>query len=271
MKNLDRQRQDFQRDGVVCIRGFFNDKWLDVVAEAISYGLAHPGPMYLDYSADTVPGSYCTDLWIWRENSAMREFIFESPAAARVGELMGVDSVMLVTDNWMVRRAGAVNRAPWHHDHPYFDVSAPWCVLWMGLEPVGPGESVIFIKGSHRWDRQFMPLSFSGSGPKGRLVPPYEPTPDFDAERDEHDFLEYSLEPGDCLIFDSRMVHGAPNPEPAENTVRRLTMRYAAGDARFEKRGSWTDAQCEFLKSQGCREGQPLAGDLLPILWQKVA
>ena len=37
---------------------------------------------------------------------------------------------MLVTDNWLIREAGAVNRAPWwHHDAPYFDLDGEWCVL----------------------------------------------------------------------------------------------------------------------------------------------
>ena len=254
---------------MVCVRHFFEQQWLDVVAEAIHHGLANPGPMYLDYSADTDPGSYCTDLWIWRENPAMRQFIFDSPAAELAGELMGVDSVILVTDNWMVRRAGAVNRAPWHHDHPYFDVSGSWCVLWMGLEPVAPGDGVEFIRGSHRWERLFMPLSFAGTGPKGELVAPYEPTPDFATVSGDHEILAFSLEPGDCLVFDSRTVHGAPDPRPPANTVRRLTMRYAPGDARFEKRGPWTDDQCEFLRRHGCREGEPLAGELLPVLWRR--
>ena len=52
----------------------------------------------------------------------MRSFIFDSPAAEITGELMDVDSVMLVTDNWLIRAEGAVNKAPWHHDGPYFDL-----------------------------------------------------------------------------------------------------------------------------------------------------
>lgn len=259
----------YETDGVVCLRGVFDAGWRDLVGRSIERGRAAPGPMYLDYSVATRPGSYCTDFWIWRDNPEMRAFIFDSPAAALAGELMGVDSVVLVTDNWLVREAGAVNRAPWHHDDPYFDVGGRWCVLWMGLEPVGPGEGVVFLKGSHRWGRRFMPLSFAGTGPKAALQAPYEPTPDFDAELDRHEVLEYALEPGDCLVFDSLTVHGAPNPVPPTRGVRRLTMRFADGEASFEKRGPWTDEQCGFLRDAGHREGEPLAGPLLPILWRR--
>ena len=44
------------------------------------------------------------------------------------------------------------------------------------------------------------------------------------------------LEPGDCLIFELLMVHGVPNPIPSEWTVRRFTMRLAAGNAVHRRR-----------------------------------
>ncbi len=265
----EESRNQYDTDGVVCIRGAFNDEWLDIVSKSISRGRSNPTEMYLDYSAETNPGTYCTDMWIWRSNPEMKRFIFNSPAAAIVGQLMNVDSVMLVTDNWLVREAGAVNRAPWHHDDPYFDVGGKWCVLWMGLEPVGRGEGVVFLKGSHKWKRKFMPLSFAGTGPKAALQPPYEPTPDFSAELDKYEVLEYALNPGDCLVFDSHTVHGAPNPVPPKHSVRRLTMRFADGEAKFEKRGPWTDDQTDYLERHGHRIGGKLQGEMLPILWRK--
>ncbi len=263
------QKRAFDEDGVVCLRRVFEPHWLEVGGRAIDFGRANPGPMYLDYSSETRPRSYETDFWVWQQNDAMRELIFESPAARIAGELMGVASVMLVTDNWLVREAGAVNRAPWHHDGPYFDLDGKWCVLWMGLEPVGPGEGVVFLRGSHRWNRHFMPESFTGSGPKGELVAPYEPTPDFTGELDRYDVLEFPLEPGDCLYFDSLTVHGSPDTAPPSRSVRRFTMRFADGAARYRRRGPWTKDMTDFLERRyGLVEGGPYRCALLPILWR---
>jgi ectoine hydroxylase-related dioxygenase (phytanoyl-CoA dioxygenase family) len=265
-------KRAYDEDGVVCLRNAFDARWLDVAARAIEASRASLGPMHIDYSRDTRPHTYETDFWVWQRVPEMRSFIFESPAARLVGELMGVQSTMLVTDNWLVREAGAVNRAPWHHDGPYFDLDGQWCVLWMGLEPVGPGEGVVFLNGSHKWGRQFMPMSFTGSGAKGEIVPPYEPTPDFTAELDRHEVLEFSLEPGDCLVFDRLTVHGAPNPLPPTRSVRRLTMRFADGAARYRPRGPWTRDMTEFLeREQGLVPGGPYVCDLLPVLWRAVA
>ncbi len=93
----------YQNDGVVRIKNAFSQEWLDEVRSSIEFGRANPGPMYLDYSKDTNPGTYCTDMWIWRENTHMKNFIFNSPAAELAGEVMEANSVALVTDNWVVR------------------------------------------------------------------------------------------------------------------------------------------------------------------------
>ena len=139
----------------------------------------------------------------------------------------------------------------------------------MGLEPVRQGEGVVFLKGSHKWGRKFMPLSFAGTGQKAALQEPYEPTPGFTENLIDYDVQEFDLDPGDCLIFDSHTLHGAPNPVPPERTVNRLTMRFAHGNAAFEKRGSWTDAQTEYWQAQGLKEGEPIVGDLLPLVWSR--
>lgn len=165
----------------------------------------------------------------------MKNFIFNSPAAKLAGEAMQANSISLVTDNWLVRE----------------------------------GEGVVFIKGSHKWGRKFMPLSFAGTGQKAALQESYEPTPDFTENLADYDVLEFDLDPGDCLIFDSHTLHGAPNPVPPERTVNRLTLRFAHGNAAFEKRGSWTDAQTEYWQAHEMKEGELIVGDLLPLVWSQ--
>ncbi len=263
-------RRAYETDGVVCLRRAFDPHWLEVAADAIEQGRANPGPMYIDYSAETKPGTYCTDFWIWQHVPAMRAFIFESPAAGFAGEVMDVGAVMLVTDNWLVREAGAVNRAPWHHDGPYFDLDGKWCVLWMALEPVGPGEGIVFLKGSHKWGRLFMPESFAGTGPKAEVREPYERTPDFAQQPGHCVPVEYALEPGDCVVFDALTVHGAPDAKPQKHNSRRLTMRFAAGNAIYRRRGSWTREMTDYLEREyGLTEGGSYRCDLLPILWSR--
>ena len=264
------QRDSYARNGVVCLRGAFDPLWLAVASDAIDQGIANPGPMFVDYSAQTNPGTYFGDFWTWQKAPAMRDFIFESPAARIAGELMDVPSVMLVTDNWLVRKAGAINRAPWHHDAPYFDLDGIWCVLWMALEPVSRSEGITVIQGSHTWNRRFMPESFEGTGPKAEPDGVYERTPDFSRMSGGGKRVDYTLQPGDCLVFDSHTVHGVSHTAPAEHTIRRFTLRLADGEAVYRRRGSWTRDMTDFLESEyGLIEGGRYCCDLLPILWER--
>ncbi len=261
-------RRRFLEDGVVCLRQAFDRHWLAVAADIFEQGNAARGPLFVDYSADTRPETYFGDFWIWHQVPAMRRFIFESPAPALAGGVMDVNTVMLVTDNWLVREAGTCNHAPWHHDGPYFDLDGQWCVLWMSLERVEKNEGVVFVKGSHRWKMQFMPESFTGSGPKATPDEEFAQIPDFSGDTGEYQLIGFELDPGDCLIFDSLLVHGALKSVRQRQRSRRLTMRFADGEATYRPRGPWTRDMTDILETEyGLKPGGPLRCDLLPLLW----
>ncbi|MCE2520346.1 MAG: hypothetical protein J4G15_11120, partial [Alphaproteobacteria bacterium] len=64
--------------------------------------------------------------------------------------------------------------------------------------------------------------------------------------------------------------HGAPDATPPQRTIRRLTMRFADGDAVYRRRGPWTRDMTDFLEAEhGLIEGGPYRCDLLPILWER--
>lgn len=115
-----------------------------------------------------------------------------------------------------------------------------------------------------------MPESFAGTGPKAEVREPYEQMPDFKQLRSHCDLVEYVLEPGDCLVFDALTVHGAPDAKPQEHNSRRLTLRFAANNAIYRRRGSWTREMTDLLEREyGLTEGGPYRCDLLPILWSR--
>jgi ectoine hydroxylase-related dioxygenase (phytanoyl-CoA dioxygenase family) len=180
---------------------------------------------------------------------------------------MDARSVHMVMDNWFLREAGATNAAPWHHDEPYFDFEGKLCVLWMPLEAVEHEESLAFARGSHRWDRLFAAQQFSENVPFDTGTR-YEPVPDLDATLHPHDRLQCALEPGDCLVFDFRTLHGAAaGKRPLERTSHRFTLRFAAQGARFFPRGDWTREISDFLIARGQRPGEVLDCELLPVVW----
>ena len=54
-------------------------------------------------------------------------------------------------------------------------------------------------------------MTFAWSSTKTLVTPSaFEPMPDIEAERDQHDILAWEMEPGDVLIHHSLTVHWAP-------------------------------------------------------------
>ena len=69
---------------------------------------------------------------------------------------------------------------------------------------------VEYVKGSHRWGRWFQPKFFKQGGVDLAVQDPrFEPLPDLDAERGQHEFLAWDMAPGDVIAFHALTLHGA--------------------------------------------------------------
>ncbi len=260
----------YRADGVVCLRGVFDQVWIDRTRAGIARNLAHPGPFFRDHTSPGSPGRYVFDLWTWRDIPEFRRLVFESPAAEIAGRLMDVDAVCLAMDNWFLREAGAVDAAPWHHDEPYFDFEGPLCVVWIPLEDVRKDEGLTFVRGSHAWGKLFVAPQFSESVPFDSTGDGYEPMPDFAAAPDSYEYLSWDMKVGDCLAFDIRAVHGATTRDRAlTRTIHRMSLRFAGPDVRFRPRGAWTREISDHLIAEGQAVGGPLNSRLTPEVWRR--
>ena len=54
-------------------------------------------------------------------------------------------------------------RTPWHQDQGYYCVNGKDNVsIWIPLDKVDKNSSMEFIKGSHKWNKTFLPTKFKG-------------------------------------------------------------------------------------------------------------
>jgi len=266
----------YRRDGVVCLRGLFEPHWLEVVGRGIEKDFANPSPRFeartfAGSAGDGAAARYCEDFWVWSVFPEFEDFVRNSPAAAIAAALLGARRVNLVMDNWFVREAGALGRAPWHHDIAYFDFEGTMCVLWLPLEASNRDQGIAFVRGSHLWDRLFMRVLFKDHRPDGAAGEVrgrrYELPPDIDAARSQYDIVSFDMAPGDCLVFDIRTLHGAASVAPPEKTVRRYSLRLAAEDGRIRYRGDWARRERAIFEQAGHGEGDALDSAFFPRLW----
>ena len=265
----------FRRDGAVCLRGRFANRWTDMLRAGIDADIAAPTENFARHTADPGAPAYLEDFWAWSAVPQFEDFVRNSPCAALAADLIDAPSINLVMDNWFLREAGSTSRPPFHQDLAYFDFEGTMCVLWLPLEPVTRENGIAFVKGSHLWDKLFMRVRFADGhhGGEGRTHAgrTYHAPPDVEADPEAYDLLRWDLDLGDCIFFDMRTLHGGLGSVTPTQTVRRFTLRMTAPDGVIRYRGDWAKPERALFEAAGYREGDRIDGPFFPRLWPPAA
>ncbi len=275
-------------DGAVRVRNAISENWVEALRAGVERGLKEPGPLFGKLSGDDQPGGFYLDTWTRDRILEFDDFVHESNIAAMAASCLGEPHVRLMQDTWFVKRPGTVERTPWHHDNI---VLGPFLSIWVALDAIPKECSLEFVRGSHTWNRYFMPAqyfeqedggdkalekaetyynahnriaSIKEHGEQGRFE--LELIPDIEGTRDQYDILSWDMAPGDCLIFHALTLHGAPgNPNPTE--ARRFVTRWVGSSAVLAPHGGEVVAS---LRAMGfdmpIGPGDPIRGDMFPLL-----
>jgi ectoine hydroxylase-related dioxygenase (phytanoyl-CoA dioxygenase family) len=245
------------------VRGAFDAHWLDFLAAAIEHAMANPGPHAEEYTPHGGAGRFFGDLEMAERLPAFKSFALESPAAEIAARVMGATRVNFFYDQLLVKEPGTAERTPWHQDQPYWAVSGfQVCSVWVALDPVPEPVSVEYVAGSHRWP-EFSPYHFADGTPYADTGLP--PLPDIEAKRREYRILRFAMEPGDCLVFQAMIVHGAPGNSGAHRR-RAVSVRYAGDDARYCKRRGEVAIP---TSDPGLAHGALLESLRFPVAWPR--
>jgi ectoine hydroxylase-related dioxygenase (phytanoyl-CoA dioxygenase family) len=252
----------YESDGVVCLRGRFDLEWVQLLREATDRCIASPGP-HAVIGDRAGPGFFFADQDMWWRDESFQRFLFDSPAAHIAANVMGSRSINFFFDQVIVKEPGTVQRTPWHQDLPYWAVKGSQiCAIWLALDPIAAVNSVEYVLGSHRWGTEFSPRHFAdGSLYQGSGLPPL---PDIDAHRSEYQICSWDMEPGDCLVFQAMMVHGAAGNNSLAHRRRAVSTRWCGDDARYCKRPGEVAVPS---KDPGLADGDLLTCALFPRVW----
>ena len=189
---------------------------------------------------------------------------------------MSAKKINLVMDNWFLREGGSKSSTPFHHDVSYFDMDGTMCVLWLPLQPTGKNEGVVWVKGSHLWNKLYLRVLFKdGHKVEGKECiidgKKYELPPDILGNKDKYEFLQWDCELGDAVIFDMRTLHGTLSSSIPKNTLSRYTLRVAKEDAKISYVGDWTSYNYrKAMQEAGYKNGDPLGGKMFPTLYESI-
>lgn len=223
----------FAEKGAVCLRQVIAEDWIEALRGAVDDGIAHPSEHVKYYTGRQDLGRYLLDFWVASHNPVFADFCRHANTAGIAAGLIGERQARFIFDSWIVKYPGTVMRTPWHQD---WGIVGRSLAIWVPLDPAPKSASLEVVAGSHRWQKQFYEDYFAedfaeaAADPSVDLTNPDggqpEPLPDIDKNRSRYDVLSWDLEPGDCIVFDSLTVHGAPG-NPTITPVRRYVSRWA--------------------------------------------
>jgi len=229
----DDHRRTYASDGVVKIANAVAPERMDGLLRLADEQLRSPGA----WISDTNPGQpvdrQFTTRYLWRDEPAVHDFIFDSGVGQLAATLMASSSARFYFDHLLVKEPSTAAPTPWHQDIPYWPfLGRQICSVWVACTAATIAESSLeFVRGSHTWDKYFAPEAFDGEKNwtadfEGERIP------DIAANRADYDIVGFDVEAGDAIAFSSWIVHGAPaNAGPNRRVA--FSTRWLGDDATW--------------------------------------
>ena len=251
--------EDYQRDGVVLVKGLWKD-WVEPLRAGVQRNINEPGPYGAENLKPGEGGRFFDDYCNWTRISEFEEVIRKSDVADVAAQLMGSQGVQMFHDHVLVKEPGTSKPTPWHQDGPYYFVQGRQTVsFWSPLDPVKEA-SLRCVAGSHLWPKEVLPTRWLAETSFYPDADKYMPVPDPDAEGMR--VVEFEMEPGDAVAFNYLTLHGARGNTSA-NRRRAFSLRLLGDDARYVTRPGRTSPP---FPGHEMVEGQVLREDWFPFL-----
>ena len=252
----------FQRDGVVVIRGLWAD-WVDTIRAGIDRNLADPGPYAAENLKPGEGGRFFDDYCNWDRIPEFAEVIRKSAVAEVAADLMQSTGVQMFHDHVLIKEPGTTKPTPWHQDGPYYFVEGRQTIsFWSPMDPVTEA-TLRCVAGSHRWEKPVLPTRWLAESSFYPESDAYMPVPDPDAEG--MTVREWAMEPGDAVAFDFLTLHGARG-NSTDRRRQAFSLRLVGDDARYVERPGRTSPP---YPGHGMQAGQRLREDWFPMLLQR--
>ena len=226
----------FKNDGVVLLRQIVDVNWINILREGVKKNFNNPSQYKCVYETDEDQNElFYDDYCNWNRIEEYKNFIFNSNIAIIAKKLMKSNKVNLFHEHVLIKEKGSKKRSPWHQDQGYYCVNGRDNVsIWIPLDNVEINSSMEFVKGSHKWNKTFLPTKFKGQEYEHKDNE-FERIPDIENDRKNYDIISWGCELGDAIAFNYSTVHAAYGNN-SNNRRRAFSIRFTGDDARYIKR-----------------------------------
>jgi ectoine hydroxylase-related dioxygenase (phytanoyl-CoA dioxygenase family) len=234
----------YRRDGAVLIKGALKAADVALLTKGLEESAANPGDRFTTVRGHDGQGETLVEQLPSLDCPSLRELMHSGALARLAGTVMNVRSAQLVFDQVFYKKEGRVVPTPWHQDTPFMRVRGDDLVrVWLSADPSPRDLTVQVVRGSHRWNVVYdtrpggPPATriaaegrgFTYDGIRDASAPP---VPDVAGYRDSFDILQWDVEPGDALLFNANVLHGADGREHHAGRRRAFASVWAGPDAR---------------------------------------
>ena len=248
----EEQIRTLEEDGVVHIKGVFDEEWVDYLRQATAYQVGNP---HFWAFAGTASKLYdYIQRNVWQTNKAFANFYYHSAMGDVLRQCGRTEEIRVSTDLLMVNPNKGFK---WHQDNQNGPITPEEGIrFWITMDetPKDYGAPV-YLKGSHRntaVDPQAVFVDIEQEG--------------LDEYRDDR--LEFRTKPGDMLIWHPKTIHKIDGPADGIWTSFRRVLggTVAKGGTRYsDKRG--TGGVLSDLGRHGMEHGDALDSPFFPVIY----
>lgn len=256
------QIQQYERDGVICLRGVLDAARLEELRAGMEEAIANIGPQgAIDESRG---GRYVYDTFMWTRNEAFWRLQADSPIPEITAKLMRSKVSHLMADVMFTKEPNTPQETPWHQDQAYGWYDGHQVIsVWIPLDRVTLENGALeYVRASHKAGKWYGPVDFTDGKDFGTK---FEPLPDIAAHREGYDIVHFDTEPGDVLFHHLLMLHGAPGNTVSDRRRRAIAFRYTGDDATYAQR----PVGAKPIWDPGLKHGDAFGCELFPQVWPK--
>ncbi len=250
----EEQIQTLERDGVVHIKGVFDEEWVDYLRKATAYQTEEP---HFWAFAGTASKLYdYIQRNVWQTNKSFANFYYHSAMGHVLAQCGRTDEIRVSTDLLMVNPNKGFK---WHQDNQNGPITWDEGIrFWITMDET-PAEygAPVYLKGSHNNDVVDEQAVFVDIQQEG-------------LEEYKDKIAEFRTMPGDMLIWHPRTIHKVDGPDDGIWTTYRRVLGGTvakAGSMYHDKTGS--GGVLSDLGRHGLVDGDKLESSFFPIVYPK--
>jgi ectoine hydroxylase-related dioxygenase (phytanoyl-CoA dioxygenase family) len=241
----DQQIAQYQRDGALVIRGVLGREQLDLLERGVEEAHKAPGARYTKVQSPQGEGETLLEMFPSLHCASLQNLLRTSVIPEIAGRLMAVPCAQLILDQTFYKESGYINPTPWHQDTPFLRVRGDDMVrVWLTCDVSPRDLTVQVVRGSHRWNvvyntrsaqssrvvtaDQGKEFTFEGIGNDASPS-----APDVARYRDSFEILSWDVQPGDALVFNGNILHGADGRANHPSKRRAFTSMWGGPELRY--------------------------------------